>query len=47
VIAKLLGVPGGEEHLVHIYELGGRETAVGAVALWTIIRYKVSVNRGD
>lgn len=33
VIAKLLGIPRWEEHLVHIYELGWSQFAVGTVAL--------------
>lgn len=33
VVTKLLGVPAGEEHFVHVHELGRRQLPVGAVLL--------------
>ncbi len=37
VVAELLGVAGGEEHLVHVDELDGGEAAVGAVLLEALV----------
>ena len=37
VVAELLGVARGEEHLVHVDELDGREAAVGAVLLEPLV----------
>lgn len=33
VVAELHCVPGGEEHLVHVHELGGRQSPVRTVLL--------------
>ena len=37
MVAELLGVARGEEHLVHVDELDGREAAVGAVLLEPLV----------
>ena len=37
VVTELLGVPGGEEHLVHVDELDGGQPSVGAVLLEPLV----------
>ena len=37
MVAELLGVPAGEEKLVHVHELGRGETPIGAVLLEALV----------